>query len=714
MKLQKLNNFSIHNQSELSFKRAPSDEIKREPDATMTEEQEYPTVIKEAKDYLGIRNLALIMHGSSFPVAKNDLFIGSPINNKAKEVNDFLKMHGFDSIQLGPPGLLQRDDFSPYLSSIHSRNYLFTDMEQLTKPNYGKLLKLKDIQEFTNPDYIKNSNTTMFESAFNAYDKLFERAYDNMNSLVKSNDAEATDLFIDFNLFKEEQDGRLDADAMFEVLAEVNGNDDYEKWSDLDKNLVTYLNDEHSPMHDKAKLYEASINDDFGKEIDLYKFKQFIVKKQEAEFASKKDKLNYMSDAIIGFSPRDVWANQDKFLKNYRVGCPYGGEGEPISYSSWGANQVWDIPLVDPKTLFNSDGSIGKGGQLIQEKFRALLENHQSIRIDHVLGLVDPWVYDKTRLNIEKDEKGNVIHTTAYGSNISMFGKPNAYDIKGDWNEQEQWRRVNADIEKMPNIDPDGNYKRLIHEILLPVFKEKGLKTSDAAWENLGSPTEVFNEVCYGYGGKRSEGDDREIIPGMSSLKSYRGEQEAKGVPYNTFLIQSHDDDHAGHLMTNKFYIGNQDKERGVMNPLYLIGSLYPDYSQDEKAPLFNKLEHDVDFRTLTKFQELMRFGKNIQVTFMDFFGLGERYNYSGTTNPKNWKLRMPQDYKDNYYKTLERSKHDDGKDPEWWRHIAMNMPELLKRAVISKAVNDGKSTESVKDLTDKLNYYEEILKESK
>lgn len=698
------------------------------------EETDYHNTLQEGKSFLGIKNMAIILHGSSFPVAANDLFIGSPINKKAAETNDFLKMHGFDSVQLGPPGLIQRDDPSPYTSSINSRNYLFTDMEQLTRSQYGSILKTEDIKSIADKNYINNSNKTGFDAAFKAYDVLFEKAYENLIEDIKLSKPDAVILFSKFQKFKENNENWLESDAMFEILSNVNGNDDFDNWSDMDKNLITYLKDEKNPHYAEAKNFKNTLMKDNGKELDLYKFKQFIVKTQEKEFANKKDKLNYMSDAIIGFSPRDVWANQEAFLKNYMVGCPYGGEGEAINWSPWGSNQVWDIPLVDPKKLFNPDGSVGVGGKLIQEKFRSLLENHQNIRIDHVLGLVDPWVYDRTRLNVEKDGD-KVLHTTAYGANISKFGKPNAYRIENHWGQEQKdiHYKINDDVQRMPNIDPDGNYKRLLHEILLPVIKEKGLKTNDVAWENLGSPTDVFNEVCYGQNGKREPGDNRDIIPGMSSLKSYRGEDEARTVPDNCMLIQSHDDEATGELLTNKFY---EEKKKGVMDPNYLIGALYPDLpantgdknyvkwnNSDEgkeekwentKDYLINeRMPNNTDTRTLVKYQELVRYGKNIQFTFMDFFGLGDRYNYSGTKNPLNWKLRLPQSYKEDYYKTLERSKQDDGKDPTWWKHIAINMPELLKRAVISKAMNEGKDIETIKPLVKKLDHYEKILYES-
>src|SRR5574344_950991 len=151
----------------VSFGRAP----------TKDEEPLIEKDIKEAKEFLGIKNQAVILHGSSFPVTDKDLFIGSPVNEKAKEVNKFFKMFGFDSIQLGPSGLLPDGDNSPYSASSTSENYLFSDMNKLSSKDYGEILSDKDITSVIDQDYIKKSDMTDFDRARKSYDTLFEKAY---------------------------------------------------------------------------------------------------------------------------------------------------------------------------------------------------------------------------------------------------------------------------------------------------------------------------------------------------------------------------------------------------------------------------------------------------------------------------------------------------------------------------------------------------------
>ena len=91
----------------------------------------------------------------------------------------------------------------------------------------------------------------------------------------------------------------------------------------------------------------------------------------------------------------------------------------------------------------------------------------------------------------------------------------------------------------------------------------------------------------------------------------------------------------------------------------------------------------------------------------MDFFGLDKAYNYAGTQNPSNWKLRLKKDYKDNYYKALEWKPGDKGVN-----NVALNMPEELKRPVISKIINERGGDYNTEDyLVDRLDYFERMLK---
>ena len=88
------------------------------------EEKEYSRAIQDALNYLWVQNQALIIHGTSFPAQQEgyDIQSGTPFN--ADELVEFAKLHGFNAIQLGPNGKLNKGDTSPYTSSVFEKNPL--------------------------------------------------------------------------------------------------------------------------------------------------------------------------------------------------------------------------------------------------------------------------------------------------------------------------------------------------------------------------------------------------------------------------------------------------------------------------------------------------------------------------------------------------------------------------------------------------------------
>lgn len=703
-----------------SFKRAPREDVKV-PWNGNSEVEEYPKAIADAKKFLGIKNLALILHQSSFPVKDKDLFIGSHINDKALDLNKFLKFHGFDSIQLGPPGLTK---LSPYQSSINSKNYLYTDMEKLATKEYANLLTVNEKQddiarEIRKVDkdakYEANSDQTNFNKAFYVVDKLYDKAYTNFVNKLKDNDPDALRLNKEFEKFKKEQNNWLEKDSVFVLLRNLLRMDDnFFEWPDMCRNLFDYKEDMESPFHDEAVEYYAGINQKYKRELDIYKFKQFIIDKQEHEFQKENGKLPYSTDAIIGFHMMDYYSNKDAFLPGYRVGTPYGGEGRPIGNGSpWGNNQTWDIPVVDPKKLFIKDynGNItglGAAGKLIRQKFEKLLDTYENIRIDHVIGIVDPWIYDKNRVEVkigrypweDPNVPEHVIYKNAHGANISMMHKQNVFGYNKGW-DADITNQINEDIANMPNIDPDGDYAKIIDEILLPLFKEKGVNPEDMAWETLGCDTQKFREVF-------DKNRNGHYLPEITSAYEWQIQKRLADPRHknDTVILGCHDHGPFAQVCDDNFY-NQKNCPNGIYEENYIVGSLYPDKAPSQRGQIMNQLKWDRRLRVKLKFSEMFRYAEKIQLTFMDFFGLDKAYNYAGTQNPSNWKLRLKKDYKDNYYKALEWKPGDKGVN-----NVALNMPEELKRPVISKIINERGGDYNTEDyLVDRLDYFERMLK---
>lgn len=704
-------NFKIYNTP--SFKREPSKNVMLKNG--LSEAQEYPIIIQEAKDFLGIDNLALILHQSSFPIKDNDLFIGSHINSKALELNKFLKFHGFDSIQIGPPGLTK---LSPYTSSINSKNYVYTDIEKFYTPEYATLLQEKDIKTVLdsvdyNRKYEKNSDSTNFTTAFYVVDKLFEKAYKNFQVKIKKNNSRAIKLNNEFESFKNKENYWLEKDAVYQYFKQKRNLDEsFFEWPDLFQNLFKYVENPNEPRHKEACEYLERIKSNSDNFLDLYKFKQFIIEKQEKEFKKQNGKLPYITDAIIGFHMMDYFANPDAFLPNYRIGTPYGGEGRPLNGSPWGSNQTWDIPVLDPQKLFIKDKNgnitgLGVAGKLMRQKFEKLLDTYENIRIDHAIGLIDPWIYNKNNVEIKmgrypeesSEVPEHIIYKNAHGSNISAMHKENIFNNTG-WG-HDLTKLINDEIADMPDIDPDGDYAKILDEILIPLFKEKGVTPKDMAWETLGCDTQkfrnVFNKVRNG-----------KLLPEITSAYEWQVEKRQANPRHknNWVILGCHDHPPFAQVCDNNFY-REKNCKNGIYEEDYITGSLYPELNNKQRQEIKNNLWWDKRLRVKLKFTELLRFGEKVQLTFMDFFGLDKTYNKAGTQDPQNWKLRLKKSYKEDYYKALAWQPGDKGVDK-----VALNIPELLKRAVISKTVMDGQDLSTTTDLVKKLDYYENVLKE--
>ena len=226
----------------------------------------------------------------------------------------------------------------------------------------------------------------------------------------------------------------------------------------------------------------------------------------------------------------------------------------------------------------------------------------------------------------------------------------------------------------MHQIDPEGNYRKILEKIILPTLEEKGIDTSNVVWEDLGSQSDAFQEI---YKNKYN-------LPGISQLEWCQAEDARYE---NTSLITSHDSPPTMHLDLNKF---NKD---------YLSGFLIPDPAKaEEQAALKQTISNNPIELVMAKFVELFRSSKNIQMSFADFFAIEKRYNIPGEKNDTNWKLRMNNNYIDTYYKNLSSEKP-----------TAPNIPELLSRAVQAKidmavAKKNDKSPQEANALRERLN----------
>lgn len=630
---------------------------------TPDEEVDYrQNALQPAFDYLGTQDVAMIIHGTCYPEADQDIGVGSPYGKVAAQFIPFEMLHGFNSNQLGPVGVIRNaTDVSPYKSTVSTRNYLFLDFSELTTAKYANILS-KDIVNYTLNKSVSNGENyaySDFPEAFANYKYLIRLAFKNFRKGLSNHEPAALALQDEFKQYKLQNKNIASREAVFKILADTYGTDDFNKWKDEDKNLISSLKSQDKNAVDRYKKIITRENSDYN----CYIFGQFLLDKQVKENTKLRKELGfkYISDFLVGVSKSDEWANQDIFLKDYEMGCPYGGKYGP---------QLWKLPVLDPKKLFDADGNLGPAGIFLKQKLDYALDNFDNVRIDHALGLIDPYIYEKNSVVYNDDKLDN-------------------NKFRGD------------NVSKLPEVDPDGNFKKILNKIIIPALEEHGIDKNDPVWEDLVTDTPVFNEIYH----------DKNHLPGITQLEYMRAENSQD--PDDWGLIGSHDSSPVNQMIKKDWV-----KNHHAWNIFYLAGFLNQNPKRAEYRDNFcREIDKNDSLRVKAKFAELFLTCKKIQISFADFFGIDKTYNVMGEENDINWKLRLNKDYEDSYYKNLS------SENP-----TALNMPEILKIAVQAKAdMNAVKAVqekgipdddiseindEHVQNILNKLDKYEKILKE--
>ncbi len=664
------------------------------------EKPKYEADINEAFKYLGIKNRALIIHGSVYPDAKEgsknphdsspiikNHYVGSPF--RQREFNKIAKMHGFNCVQLGPNGELCKGDNSPYRASIYAKNPLFIDYGELTTDKYANILSEKEINDINTKPAVSGRDYEMsdFDEAKEVSNILMKKAYNNFRSKIKQGDIKAKKLNSEFNVFKEKNNDWIEKYAVVHVLSDIHGTDNFHKWDNpIDKHLFSLM----KKGNEKANARFDAIKNRSKDDIEEYMFTQFVADRQEKDdkVEREKDGIKFIGDLLVGFSYADELVNEDAFKSDWKVGAEYGG---PCN-----SPQIWNNPLPDPDKLFNEDGSLGESGKLLYNKVLKATENVENIRVDNVMGLVDPYVYNAKTVHMVVGVDNGITHNIADRNQL--------------WG---------GNLSSLPEVDSNGNFKKVLHNIIIPAMEENGINPKEAVWENLGEQTDTFKwvfeheeklpgiilptggrtqELCFDWAPVRDkEGNIKKDNNGNEIW-----EQTAPKPDWS--LIGSHDNMPTFNYLNQSWINDNRGWE-----PAYLGGFLMPDpVKTHERERFTDDIRRNPRLKLKAKYAELMRGTENIQVTFSDMFAIDKTYNPRDNSSD-TWKVRLSEDYNDKYHKYLITEEKP-----------VMNMPELIGMAVRAKAgMMVAKNIETPEDayqkatpIIDKMKHWENVLKE--
>lgn len=607
------------------------------------------TTIKKALKALGKKNFVFIMHNGSFPsVAEENTGFGSINSSTGHKFIDYASGL-FDAIQMGPAGKTKSSDSSPYTGTIFSNNPLFIDLKQLTTPAWGKILSVETFNNIVENNPNRNTNRTSYSYITKKQAQALSEAYSNF---IKLNDKK---MMAEFETYKAENDSWLDKDSLYEALSIEHDTDFWPNWkSKTDKNLFNPKSIEEKMEY--AKRIEE-ISKKYAKEIDEYKFIQFVLYKQSAETKKYADSkgVKMIADRQVAFSDRDCWAYQSLFLEGWCLGCP------PDYFSKDG--QAWGFPVIDPEKLYKDDGSLDEAGILMKNLFKKMFrENPGGVRIDHIVGLIDPWVYKAGKKPMPEQGAGR-LYSSPEHPELKKYAIVKESDLDLTLTSDKE-KRVKSLTEEQIKL-----YGRLIEKIVIAAAEEEGLTKDSIVCEDLGTLT----------------------TPVAAVMKQY----DLLGMRLTQFTVPTEEDDpYRCKNITNRCWamVGTHDNRpvtlwakslinthEGYLHVKNLVEDLFAE--EPDKDSIIVRMTNDVNFLTETKLVELFACkAENIQIFFTDFFKMNETYNTPGTSGDKNWSLRLPANF--------------ENMEP-------INLPLLLKKAIIARGSSFANAN---KELIEELN----------
>ena len=602
--------------------------------------EETKSIIRDALTVLGKKHFAFISHANSFPAeeGKNTGF-GTSNSKAARNLIDFLS-GVFTDIQLGPAGKTKSIDASPYTGTIFSNNPLFIDLEQLTTDEWFNILSVATYNKITENNPNKDKNRTAYSYIFNAQEEALKEAFENFKK------ADCKELKAQFEKFKQDNNFWLEKDSLYEALTVEHCNDYWPMWkSETDKSLFNPQNDEQKAEYQK-RIDE--LKQKYADVIEYYSFCQFVISVQNTktrEYAQSKG-IKMIADRQVAFSDRDNWAYQSYFLKGWCLGCP------PDYFSEDG--QMWGFPVMDPEKLFNKDGSLGEGGLLMKHLYKKMFtENPGGVRIDHMVGLIDPWVYVSGK-KPKIEEGAGRLYSSPEHPVLSKYAIATEDDLNYEVEADKEERILKLTEEQI------RRYGALVEKIVIGAAQEVGLDKDSIVCEDLGTLTYPVVSVM-----KQYDLQGMKLIQFVVPEKPEHPYRCKNITPRSWAMVGTHDNEPIAMWADSTVFT-----EAGYLNGKNLAEDLYPDATPEEKEEVAVRISKDAPFLTQTKLVELFACkAENIQVFFTDFLGLKEVYNRPGTSGDSNWSLRIPNNYEELYCNNLKEGK-------------ALNLPLILKLAI--------------------------------
>ncbi|MEZ4574803.1 MAG: 4-alpha-glucanotransferase [Vampirovibrionales bacterium] len=633
-----------------------------------------------------MENLALITPIRSLPTPLNT-GIGSL--HGALPFFGFIKRLGFNVAQVDPDGFSQVNNISPYLGTTFSTSPLQIDLTPLETEAWGNLLAQGTTAGIAAKNPRQHTNRVAYPYA---YKQVYETALTQAYKTFVDKRQTLPDLDAAFAHFKQANAEWLQRDALFDVLNKsVYHSDDWEHWKGPNAELDKHLFRAGAGQAEQQRIQQ--LEQRYAQPLDRYAFVQFIAsqQKQDVKNRLKKMGMQVMADRQVGWSISDRWAYQDVALKGWVLGCP------PDYFSKDG--QIWNFPIIDPAKLFDANGQLDRtapGTQLLERLYRKIFSENTGVRIDHTLGLIDPWVYPK---DAPTTKDGTRLFSSPTHDTLKQYSRVKPDDINKDKApDSGEWVKQAAMTE-----DRVRTYGALVDQLILPLAKAAGIDKNKLIFEDLGAITAPTATVLK----KRGLSAIRvtQFINPHDPQDMHRG----KNVPAHHWLTPGTHDNPALYNWVTDMFIRPPDtmkhdewakrKSDHLLRLQYdMYGHLSP--SQCKRRGLKTNWNDAQDLTRAMVTELFLSPARNVQLFFADWFGMRDTYNQPGLFDDNvNWQLRIPHDYQKAYFKAVSQGK-------------AINLPRTLRNALKIKQPAGPCTDKAFSSLVKELDHLAAILDE--
>lgn len=560
-------------------------------------------IFEKALNNLGNKKVSMIIQGPSFPSAEGEDFgIGSPYSTGASNIKTFFD--GLvESIILGPWGATNKKyKHSPYMSTLDSLNPFFINFKALTTQEWDFLLTEETFNKLTQQYNSQNSSRTAkvdYEYGGKAVDIMLDEIYNNHIQSLANGNKRAIERENEIKIFAQNNRGIV-LDKIYEFLTAEHGSN-FHKWPHIDRELPILL--ENNDERAEERYHELCNKNNY--ELGKYIFTQYIAQKQisSPNYSCSK----YIGDKQVAVCEADIWKLQDVILfesdgKKITLGVP----GDHFS----GNPRNWGMAVIDYNKLFDNNGNLTKGGEKIKRIYSDAFKRYNGgLRIDHFIGIVDPFVC--------VNDNGNFNNYSG-----RLYSSPENPVLK-------QYAYTNYTDEK---------YSRFFEKVILAAAKENGLNEKNIFPEDVGSITEAVEYVISKYN-----------LPKMIITQfADPNNRDHKYIPSNANqkdVITTGTHDTAPEIT----YITSMDREQ-----YYSRTKMLADETNQNESIFYKENGEGLKNAIQSEFACLFTSpAKDIHIFFPSFLGMDEYYNKPGDKSVPKWRLRIPNNFMRLYFENL-------------------------------------------------------------